>query len=98
MLKPRYFHRRPPVRFPLLSLPSHNSIGRLSMERVLMTPVIVAAVAAFSQPIALAQEPNVTLHVNTRWKSCAIQLDSSLSQSAWHKFAQDVGVVAYFRP
>jgi len=68
------------------------------MERVLMTPVIVAAVAAFSQPIALAQEPNVTLHVNTRWKSCAIQLDSSLSQSAWHKFAQDVGVVAYFRP
>src|SRR5262245_62645512 len=68
------------------------------MNRVLNTATIAAVVIALSQSVALAQNPNVTLHVNPRWKSCAIQLDASLSQAAWHQFTRDVGVVAYFRP
>ena len=68
------------------------------MKRALIAHVTAAVVVALSPPLALAQHPNVTLHVNPRWKSCAMQLDSSLSQAAWHQFTQDVGVVAYFRP
>ncbi|HKA57343.1 MAG TPA: hypothetical protein VKD28_01915 [Gemmatimonadales bacterium] len=68
------------------------------MQRALIAHVTAAVMVATSQPVALAQQPDVTLHVNSRWKQCAIQLDPSLSQSAWHQFTQDVGVVGYFRP
>jgi len=68
------------------------------MQRTVVAQVAAAVVVAMSAPLAWAQQPNVTLHVDTRWKSCALHLDSSLSQSAWHQFTQDVGVVAYFRP
>jgi len=48
---------------------------------------------------ALAQTGRtVTLHVNPRWKECSFQLDSSLTQSAWHQFTQEAGLVSYFRP
>ena len=39
-----------------------------------------------------------TLHVNTRWKECSIQLNGSLTQAAWRQFTQEAGLVAYFRP
>ena len=38
------------------------------------------------------------LHISNRWKECSIQLDPSLTQSAWRQFAQEAGLVAYFRP
>jgi len=38
------------------------------------------------------------LHVNPRWKECSFQLDSSLTQAAWHQFTQEGGQVVYFRP
>ena len=38
------------------------------------------------------------LHVNPRWKECSFQLDPSLSQAAWHQFAREAALVAYFRP
>lgn len=68
------------------------------MQRALIAPTTAAVIIAMSVPLAHAQQPDVTLHVNPRWKECALLLDSSLSQSAWHQFTQDVGVVAYFRP
>lgn len=68
------------------------------MQRALIVPMTAAVMVAMSAPLAHAQQPDVTLHVNPRWKQCALLLDSSLSQSAWHQFTQDVGVVAYFRP
>lgn len=40
----------------------------------------------------------VTLHVNPRWRECSFQLDPSLTQNAWHQFAAEAGLVAYFRP
>lgn len=39
-----------------------------------------------------------TLHVNDRWEECAIVIDGSLTQDAWHQFVAEVGLVAYFRP
>jgi hypothetical protein len=44
------------------------------------------------------QSEHAELHVNTRWKECSFQIDPSLSQGEWHKFAREAGLVAYFRP
>lgn len=41
---------------------------------------------------------NPDLHVNPRWKECSFQLHSSLTQAAWHQFAREAALVAYFRP
>jgi hypothetical protein len=38
------------------------------------------------------------LHTNNRWDECAIVIDPSLTQDAWHQFVAEVGQVAYFRP
>jgi hypothetical protein len=43
-----------------------------------------------------ARQPR--LHVNPRWKECSFQLDPALTQPAWHQFAREAGLVAYFRP
>ena len=40
---------------------------------------------------------DVKLHVNPRWKECSFQLDQSLTQSAWHQFTEEAGIVTYFR-
>ena len=58
--------------------------------------VIAAAVAVLSATANAQSHPK--LHVNPRWKQCSIQLDSSLSQSAWHQFTLEAGEVVYFRP
>jgi hypothetical protein len=47
---------------------------------------------------AAAQTGRPTLHVNPRWKECSLQLDPSLTQSAWRQFTREAGLVAYFRP
>jgi hypothetical protein len=57
----------------------------------------VVALTLFSSAyVGLAQE--VKLHVNPRWRECSFQLDPSLTQSAWHDFTKEAGLVAYFRP
>lgn len=38
------------------------------------------------------------LHTNDEWDECAIVLDPSLTQEAWHQFVSELGLVAYFRP
>lgn len=38
------------------------------------------------------------LHVNDRWDDCAIVIDPSLTQGAWHQFVREIGLVAYYRP
>ena len=38
------------------------------------------------------------LHVNSRWHECSFQIDPSLTQSAWHQFTQEAGLVTFFRP
>src|SRR5947209_19837513 len=58
----------------------------------LTTVATLFAVALLHSP-AGAQK----LHVNPRWKECSFQLDPSLTQSAWHQFAREAGLVTYFR-
>jgi hypothetical protein len=61
--------------------------------------VAAAAVAiALIQTPASAQGGHPHLHINGRWDECSIQLDPSLTQSAWRQFTQEAGLVAYFRP
>lgn len=63
------------------------------------TIAVLALLSTFGPGRALvAQKHNVTLHVNPRWKQCSFQLDPSLTQSAWHQFSQEAGVVTFFRP
>src|SRR5512144_3452115 len=58
---------------------------------------IVAAATALLSTSGVAQS-RPKLHVNPRWKQCSIQLDPSLTQSAWRQFTQEAGQVVYFRP
>ena len=60
--------------------------------------IIAAAVAIALLPPPTNAQSTPKLHVNTRWKQCSIQLDPSLTQSAWHKFSQEAGQLVYFRP
>lgn len=60
-----------------------------------------AALGLFATPIvgsAQHQEKDITLHVNTRWEDCAIQLDPTLTQDAWRQFTEEAALVAYLRP
>ena len=69
------------------------------MKSGLMHAVLASAVMALAPASASAQHhKNVQLHVNPRWDECSFQLDPSLTQSAWHRFTQEAGLVAYFRP
>lgn len=38
------------------------------------------------------------LHVNDEWDDCAIVLDPSLTQAAWHQFVAELAPVTYLRP
>lgn len=60
--------------------------------------VIAGAVAIALLSTRANAQSRPKLHVNPRWKQCSIQLDPSLTQSAWHQFTQEAGQVVYFRP
>jgi hypothetical protein len=64
----------------------------------LTTAAAAIAASALIQTSAAAQSDHAHLHVNPRWRECSFQLDPSLTQSAWHQFTQEAGLVAYFRP
>jgi len=67
------------------------------MTRIYLDTAAMALTMALIQTPASAQSGRPTLHVNPRWKECSLQLDPSLTQSAWHQFTQEAGLVAYFR-
>lgn len=58
---------------------------------------LIAAAFAFGTFQEMSAQ-DVHLHVNTQWEECSIQLDSTLSQEAWHQFSKEAGMVVYFRP
>ena len=60
--------------------------------------IAAGAVATLLLPASGSAQSHPTLHVNPRWKQCSIQLDPSLTQSAWHQFTREAGQVVYFRP
>lgn len=68
------------------------------MKRGNLTTTLTLVAIALVQTPAAAQSGRPTLHVNPRWKECSFQLDPALTQSAWHQFTQEAGLVAYFRP
>lgn len=67
------------------------------MTRTTLGIIAVAAAAVMLSTRAAAQS-RPTLHVNSRWEECSIQLDPSLTQSAWRQFTQEAAQVVYFRP
>ena len=69
------------------------------MKSGLLYATLASAVLATAPVSAAAQHhKNIQLHVNPRWDECSFQLDPSLTQSAWRRFTQEAGLVAYFRP
>lgn len=67
-------------------------------HRHLTLPAAFAIAMAQTPVAAQSSHPHPNLHVNSRWDECSIQLDPSLTQSAWRQFTQEAGLVAYFRP
>ncbi len=63
-----------------------------------MNWVAVLLVWMGAATFAHGQTHDATLHVNPKWKECSFQLDPSLTQEAWHQFAAEAAMVAYFRP
>jgi hypothetical protein len=59
---------------------------------------VAVAIALIQTPATAQTSGRPRLHVNPRWKECSFQLDPALTQSAWHQFAQEAALVAYFRP
>ena len=68
-----------------------NTTTRSTARRAVLaaTMLLVAGTAP-----AAAQH----LHTNDRWDECSFLLDPSLTQQAWHQFAEELGLVMYFRP
>lgn len=58
----------------------------------------ILAVVPLAALFAAAPLHGQVLHTNDRWDDCAIVIDPSLTQAAWHQFVAEVGVVSYFRP
>ena len=63
--------------------------------KIIKTVFLSALTISASQQL---HAQDVHLHVNTQWEECSIQLDSTLSQGAWHQFTKEAGMVVYFRP
>src|SRR4029078_9499404 len=62
------------------------------MKRTFLISMAAVVLAANAQA---QTEPK--LHVNPRWHECSFQIDASLTQSAWHQFSREAGLVTYFR-
>jgi hypothetical protein len=57
---------------------------------------IALAVVLTHSTAAAQSDPK--LHVSSSWKECSLQLDPSLTQSAWRQFTREAALVVYFRP
>ncbi len=64
-------------------------------SRLLNRIVIALALFLF---VSTSYAHDINLHVSDRWKECAMQLDPSLTQSAWHQFTREAGIMAVFNP
>jgi hypothetical protein len=67
------------------------------MKRNLTVAAIALAIGLFQTSASAQTIRQPRLHVNPRWKECSFQLDPSLTQSAWHQFTREAGLVSYFR-
>ncbi len=58
----------------------------------------IAPAAVLMASLAASPTAAQVLHVNDEWDDCAIVLDPSLTQEAWHQFVGELAVVTYLRP
>jgi hypothetical protein len=68
------------------------------MKKFRLIPFVLAFCSVSIATYGQHSHDNTELHISDRWKECSIQLDPSLTQSAWHQFTKEAGLVAYFRP
>lgn len=68
------------------------------MTRTTLHAIAIATLVALPATGGAQHAGHPTLHLNTRWKECSIQLSSSLTQAAWRQFTREAGLVTYFRP
>jgi len=62
------------------------------------SPILAGALMTASLAFSAASLSGQVLHVNDTWDNCAMVIDPSLTQEAWHQFVAEAGLVAYFRP
>jgi hypothetical protein len=67
------------------------------MKYAFVIPAALAAVLLHS-PAQAQTYSHRELHLTTRWKECSFQIDPALTQSAWHQFTGEAGLVTFFRP
>ena len=67
---------------------------RSMMQRTMLAGLASALSLGLVAPSLSAQ----VLHVNDRWEDCAMVIAPVLTQSAWHQFVEEAGLVTYFRP
>ncbi len=58
---------------------------------------IVIALALFLF-VSTSYAHDIDLHVSDKWDECAMQLDPSLTQGAWHQFTREAGIMAVYNP
>jgi hypothetical protein len=63
-----------------------------------MKSAVIAVTVVVGLGSSAVAQTRPTLHVNTRWDECSIQLDPSLTQPAWRQFTKEAGQLLYFRP
>jgi len=65
-----------------------------------MLILIAMSVIILSSPSLFAGDGGHVqpLHTNDKWEECSFVLDPSLTQAAWHQFAQEASNVIYYRP
>ncbi len=87
--------------------PNHNSQMRTvqlssknnqkeKMMNKLHIGFIALAIMSVINTQALAHD--ITLHTTDKWDECALQIDPSLTQSAWKQFNSEMGEILTFRP
>ena len=68
------------------------------MNRVIQRAVLAATASALALAASARPIMSQVLHVNDQWEDCAMVIDPALTQTAWHQFVTEVGLVSYFRP
>lgn len=69
------------------------------MKTIRLKKLALLVIMLIASKFSYAQEHKHTkLHIADKWDQCSFQLHPSLTQSEWHKFTREAGLVAYFRP
>lgn len=68
------------------------------MKMIAERAVLAGTVGLLSLGVIAPPLSAQVLHVNDRWEECAMVIDPTLTQTSWHQFVEEAGLVSYFRP